>query len=178
MKRKALTLVALAAAAILVAGFLLPQRLVIPVAGATTADWNHGTFWHHPWGPSGVHKGIDIFADENTPAVAATGGLVVFQGSLGRGGRVVLVLGPRWRLHYYAHLSRIDVGVGRWLARGEALGAVGTTGNAAGKPPHLHYSVFTPIPYPWRLRIGPQGWLRPFFLNPHDLLTRDLPSIP
>ena len=93
-------------------------------------------------------------------------------------GQVVVVLGPRWRLHYYAHLSRIDVGVGRWLARGEALGAVGTTGNAAGKPPHLHYSVFTVIPYPWRLRIGPQGWLRPFFLNPHDLLTRDLPSIP
>lgn len=178
MKPKALKLAALAAAAMLVAGFLLPERLAIPVADATAADWNHETFWHHPWGPSGVHKGIDIFAPEETPVLAATGGPVVFEGVLGRGGRVVLVLGPRWRLHYYAHLSRADVSVGRWVARGQVLGAVGTTGNAAGKPPHLHYSIFTPIPYPWRLGGGPQGWLRPFFLNPHEMLLADRDGAP
>lgn len=44
---------------------------------------------------------------------------------------------------------------------------MGRTGNAAGKPGQLHYSIFTLIPYPRRYRAGPQGLLRPFFLNSH-----------
>jgi hypothetical protein len=54
----------------------------IPVEGATVADWNRDTFWHHPWGRSGVHKGIDIFAKEGTPVLAATGGVVLYAGTL------------------------------------------------------------------------------------------------
>ena len=80
------------------------------------------------------------------------------------------MLGPKWRFHYYAHMKRTEVRIGTWVWGGEALGAVGTTGNAAGKPPHLHYSIFTAVPYPWRARRGPQGWLRVFFLNPHEKL--------
>ena len=76
MRRKRVFIsVAVAALAILAAGFLLPERLAIPVAGATSADWNHETFWYEPWGASGVHKGIDIFAPEGRPVVAATPGL-------------------------------------------------------------------------------------------------------
>ncbi|MDH3597151.1 MAG: M23 family metallopeptidase [Rhodospirillales bacterium] len=168
--RRTLRISALAGLAVLLAGFAVPERLVVPVAGANGTDWNHGTFWYAPWGRSGVHKGIDIFADAGTPAVAASSGVVVFQGTLGRGGTVVVVLGPKWRFHYYAHMERSDVRLGQWLSPGEALGAVGTTGNAAGKPPHLHYSIFTAIPYPWQARSGTQGWLRVFFLNPHEKL--------
>ena len=161
----------LAGLAILLAGLFVPERLAIPVAGASRADWNHKTFWFEPWGASGVHKGIDIFARAGTPVVAASRGLVVFDGGFGRGGRAVIVLGPKWRLHYYAHLSRSDAAVGAWLSRGEPLGAVGTSGNAAGKPAHLHYSIVTLLPYPWRLRPVTQGWLLPFFLDPHEQLT-------
>lgn len=171
LKNRPLAITALAFLTVMLAGFLLPERLVVPVRGATAADWNHDTYWYAPWGPSGVHKGIDIFAAEGRPVLAATAGLTVFSGELGRGGLVVVVLGPKWRFHYYAHLSRADAAPGTWLARGEALGAVGTTGNAAGKPPHLHYSIFTPVPYPWQLRGGPQGMLRMFFLNPHAALS-------
>jgi murein DD-endopeptidase MepM/ murein hydrolase activator NlpD len=46
------------------------------------------------------------------------------------------------------------------------LGAVGSTGNAAGKPPHLHYAIVTPVPYPWRITGEPQGWQKMFFLDP------------
>lgn len=168
--KKRLKVAALALLAVAAAGFLAPGKLEIPVRGATPADWNHDSFWHHPWGVSGTHKGIDIFAAEGAAVTSAGPGVVVFRGQLGYGGRVVIALGPKWRFHYYAHLSRIDAGLGDWLWRGETLGAVGTTGNAAGKPAHLHYSIFTPIPYPWRYRRGPQGFLRPFFLNPHDKL--------
>ncbi len=162
---------ALAGLVILSTGFLLPERLVIPVAGATAADWNHETFWYEPWGPSGVHKGIDIFAPEGRPIIAATPGLVVYAGRFGRVGRSVAVLGPKWRIHYYAHLSRSDASVGDWVGGGETLGAVGTTGNAAGKPAHLHYSILTLVPYPWRVRWVSQGWLLPIFLDPHEKLT-------
>jgi peptidoglycan LD-endopeptidase LytH len=58
-------------------GLLLPEKLIIPVKGATKADWNSKSFWFSPWGKSGVHKGIDIFAKEGTPVISACSGLVV-----------------------------------------------------------------------------------------------------
>lgn len=143
-----------------------PDRPRIPVAGATRADWNPRSFWCYPWGSSGVHKGIDIFAPEGQPVLAATSGWVFRSGYFGNGGNMIAVLGPRLRVHYYAHLSRMDVGRGDWVWRGQVIGAVGATGNAAGKPPHLHYVIATIVPYPWRVTGEPQGWRKMFFLDP------------
>lgn len=66
------------------------------------------------------------------------------------GGNVSIVLGSKWRLHYYAHMLSFSTTTKRLLAKGEVVGAVGNTGNAQGKAPHLHYSIVTLIPYPWR----------------------------
>ena len=82
-----------------------PERPRIPVEAATRSDWNAMTFWHEPWGRSGVHKGIDIFAPKGTPVIAPTYGLVLFRGELALGGKVVVALGPGWLLHYFAHLD-------------------------------------------------------------------------
>jgi peptidoglycan LD-endopeptidase LytH len=153
-----------------VCGFLIPERARIPVEGATRKDWNPQSFWYEPWGASGVHKGIDIFAPQGRPVRAATPGIALYKGVFGNGGKVCVVLGPKWRLHYYAHLSR--QGETGWLVtRDELLGAVGTTGNAAGKAPHLHYSVLSLVPLPWRYRSATQGWKRMFFLDPGDLIV-------
>jgi hypothetical protein len=35
---------------ILGVGFIIPEPRVIPVLGATAADWNKDTFWYEPWG--------------------------------------------------------------------------------------------------------------------------------
>ncbi len=157
---------------VIAAGLVLPAKMSIPVFGTTTKDWNPKSFWYEPWGASGVHKGIDIFAPKGSKIVAAAPGLVLFAGEIDRGGTVALVLGAKWRLHYYAHLDSLTTQAGSWLARGEQVGTVGTTGNAAGKPAHLHFSVVTPIPYPWLLSTAKQGWKRMFYLDPGGLLTR------
>ena len=171
MKKRALLIITAIALATLIAGLLIPERLTIPVQGATVADWNARSFWFRPWGRSGVHRGIDIFAKEGTPVVAAAPGVVVFSGELRDGGNAVAVLGPKWRVHYYAHLKNREAVPWRFVAGGAPIGAVGTTGNAAGKPPHLHYAVITQLPYLWRFRPERFGMDRMFYLNPGELLT-------
>jgi murein DD-endopeptidase MepM/ murein hydrolase activator NlpD len=109
--------------------------------------------------------GVDIFAPEGRPVLAATSGLVVRSGLVGAGGTHRRGAGTALRIHYYAHLSRLDVGAGDWVWRGDT-GAVGTTGNAAGKPPHLHYTIVTLVPYPWRITAEPLGWQKMVFLDP------------
>ncbi|PVZ69801.1 hypothetical protein DC094_09895 [Pelagibaculum spongiae] len=155
---------------IVLTGLIPAEEMNIPVKGATKADWNHKTFWYGPWGSSGVHKGIDIFGLRDQPVVAATAGLVVSVRNLSKGGKVVYVLGPKWRIHYYAHLNSQMVFVGQWLSPGEVIGSLGDSGNAAGKPPHLHYSIMSLLPMPWRITFETQGWKKMFYLSPHKKL--------
>lgn len=148
------------------AGFAIPERIVIPVQGATHKDWNPKSFWYYPWGNSGVHRGIDIFAAHGQPVIASTSGMVVYAGVKKNGGHAIMVLGPKWRLHYYAHLSRKSVRVGYYVKAGEPIGAVGSSGNAMGKQPHLHYSIRTLFPYFWRSDESPYGSQKKWYLNP------------
>lgn len=164
-KRRIILLVLLA---LMMGGLLLPQPRTMPVVGADRNSFAHDSFWFYPWGRSGTHKGIDIFAAKGTPVQAAAAGVVVYAGPKEVGGNIVLVLGPKWRLFYYAHLDTIAVKRGAIVARGEHLGTVGNSGNAAGKPPHLHYAIFTLLPYPWRIDGDHQGWKKAFYLDPSD----------
>ena len=157
----------------IIIGFMIPQSFVMPVEGATQKDYNHNTFWYYPWGKSVTHKGVDIFAKEGTILCSATSGLVVYTGQFSAGGNVVLVLGPKWRFHYYAHLQNINTKSFSWVHKGEKIGTVGISGNAANTPAHLHYSIITPIPYIWRIDSkSPQGWKKMFYLNPIDYLKQ------
>lgn len=174
MKRKIkrLTLgVLLSCGIVLLMGFLIPQSFTMPVEGATRGDYNQESFWYYPWGKSVTHKGIDIFAREGRNVVSATHGIVVYNGVMGRGGNVILVLGPKWRVHYYAHLRESDVSLFSTVSRGSKIGTVGTSGNAAGKPPHLHYTILTMIPYPWNANSKHQPYYKMWYINPTPLLN-------
>ena len=70
---------------IFLTGFLIPQNLKMPVDGASKSSYNQQSFWYYPWGKSGTHKGVDIFAKEGTAIRSATNGIVVFTGQLGLG---------------------------------------------------------------------------------------------
>ena len=102
--------------------------------------------------------------------MAATDGLVIFAGEFGRGGHVLVILGPKWRLHYYAHLDKSLVQMGGLVASRYPIAEVGDTGNAVTKVPHLHYSIISLIPYFWLWDGSVQGWKKMFYLNPDEYL--------
>lgn len=156
---------------ILVAGFLLPENFAMPVKNAGTQDYHAESFWYYPWGRSGTHKGVDIFAAEGTDVLSSTGGIVLYSGTMGMGGNVLVVLGPKWRVHYYAHLQTQVASTLDFVSSGELIGTVGTTGNAQGKAPHLHYSIVTVLPYFWRIDGDHQGWKKMFYLDPTPKLN-------
>lgn len=151
---------------VIIVGFLFPQNLKMPVSGATKADYNAKSFWFYPWGKSVTHKGVDIFAKSGTLVTSATKGVVLTTGTLRNGGNYVLVLGPKWRLHYYAHLKEIKTSGFSFVGHNAVIGTVGTSGNAKGKSPHLHYAIATLLPYFWRIDSDRQGWKKMFYLNP------------
>lgn len=119
-----------------------PSALPVPVDGVTArriAD----TFGA-PRGRDRTHAGVDIFAKRGTPIRSATPGVVVSVRDSGLGGRQVWVVGPARERYYYAHLEDWRAGLreGEVVSEGDLLGYVGTSGNAAGTPPHLHWGIY------------------------------------
>lgn len=159
-------------ALIVITGFLLPQELTMPVENANTNSYDQHSYWAYPWGQSVTHKGVDIFARNGTVVHPATAGLVVFAGQNKLGGNVVYVLGPKWRLHYYAHLKKIQASSFSFVRRDDVLGTVGSSGNAKGKPPHLHYTIQTIFPYIWQMDTDRQGWKKMIYINPIPYLNQ------
>ncbi|MCX2680849.1 M23 family metallopeptidase [Galbibacter sp. EGI 63066] len=151
---------------ILIIGFLIPQNLKMPVNKATKSDYNSKSFWYFPWGKSVTHKGVDVFAEKGTEINAATAGLTLYSGKIAVGGNIALVLGPKWRLHYYAHMDELNTSTLSLVDHETIIGTVGASGNAVGKSPHLHYAILTLIPYFWRIDSDKQGWKKMFYLNP------------
>ena len=91
-----------------------------------------------------MHTGVDIGAATGTPVKAADAGKVFYTGRRGGYGNTVMIdhgVDSRGRqiVTLYAHLSRITCKVGDTVARGQAIGAVGSTGISTG--PHLHFEV-------------------------------------
>ena len=118
-----------------------PQSLPIPVKGVSVRALRDS--FGAPRGQDRTHQGIDIFAARGTPVISTTRGIVSHVGENSLGGTVVWVLGPAGDRHYYAHLDSVgDVQSGQRIDVGAVLGTVGTTGNARGTPPHLHYGIY------------------------------------
>lgn len=101
--------------------------------------------WHAPRGTDRVHEGQDIFAAKGTPVLSATSGYVYKIGENNLGGQTVSVIGRGGRVYYYAHLDSYSPRLqqGDWVTTRTVLGYVGTTGNAQGTPPHLHFGIYT-----------------------------------
>lgn len=87
------------------------------------------------------HTGVDYAAAPGTPVRATADGSVASAGRRGGYGNLVEIQHPNGYVTRYAHLSRIEPGIGAHavVRQGDVIGYVGMTGQATG--PHLHYEL-------------------------------------
>ena len=109
--------------------------------------------WGFPRSGGRTHEGADMFAPYGTPTFAVAGGVIyrVYNNPLG--GLAINLIDDDGNMYYYAHMSSVAVKTGQKIGAGQVIGAVGTSGNAAGTPPHLHWQYHpgngAPVnPYP------------------------------
>ena len=110
------------------------------------------------------HDAIDILAPRGTPVLAARPGRVLRLFESDKGGLTVYQLADERTVLYYAHLDGYADGLaeGDALRRGETLGYVGDTGNAAPGNYHLHFAL-------WRV-VDPADFWEGEAINPYPLL--------
>ncbi len=108
-----------------------------PVTGTITSPfgWRSNPFGGSPE----FHQGLDIAAPTGTTVTAAAGGTVIMAQWYGGYGNYILVDHGGGYSTGYGHLSAIYVSNGQSVKRGQAIGAVGSTGASTG--PHLHFEV-------------------------------------
>jgi murein DD-endopeptidase MepM/ murein hydrolase activator NlpD len=142
---------------------LRQRNLVLPVQGITPEDL-HNTF-DEARGGGRVHEALDILAPRNTPVLAVEDGRVAKLFTSKQGGLTIYQFDPSEAYaYYYAHLERYADGVkeGVTVRRGQVIGYVGTSGNAAPDTPHLHFAIF---------RLTPEKrWWEGAPLNPFTVL--------
>jgi murein DD-endopeptidase MepM/ murein hydrolase activator NlpD len=114
-----------------------PGQLLWPLSGPITSPF--GMRMHPVYGRPILHAGIDIAAPTGTTIAAAADGRVIVAGTQGDCGKMVAIDHHGGLSTIYCHMSQIFVGVGQDVQRGQAIGAVGMTGDATG--PHVHFQV-------------------------------------
>ena len=145
---------------------LTGEPLRMPVEGARAADFKDD-FSESRGGGARRHEAIDIHAPRGTPVVAAVDGRVVKLFTSRQGGLTVYEFDVAENyVYYYAHLDRYaeTLREDQTVRRGDRLGYVGTTGDAAPDAPHLHFAVS---------RLGPdKHWWQGLPVDPYPLLLR------
>lgn len=85
------------------------------------------------------HEGLDIGGAHGSIIRAASGGRIVFAGSLGSYGLVTVIYHGDGLSSIYAHNSQNLRKKGEWVNRGDSIARVGKTGVAEG--PHCHFEI-------------------------------------
>lgn len=114
-----------------------PGVLAWPVFGTITSPFGYR---RNPFnGSPDFHQGLDIAAPMGTTVTAAAAGTVISAGWYGGYGNYILIDHGGGMATGYGHLSQIFVSVNQQVQKGQAIGAVGSTGMSTG--PHLHFEV-------------------------------------
>ena len=124
-------------------------QFVWPANGPVTSPYGYRT--HPIFGDSRLHTGVDIGAPYGSSVFAASGGQVVFAGTMSGYGNAIVVDHGGGVATTYNHLSGFSISGGASVSRGQTIGSVGCTGYCTG--PHLHFEVriggspVDPMPY-------------------------------
>ncbi|MFQ5854736.1 MAG: M23 family metallopeptidase [Anaerolineae bacterium] len=121
---------------------------VFPLIPADAASYARA---HHDY------PATDMFAPEGTEFVAVTNGVVeevsridvwssTNDGLCTRGGLSVSLVGDDGVRYYGSHLAAVAPGIesGTRVVAGQLLGYIGSSGNARGVLPHLHFGISRP----------------------------------
>lgn len=142
---------------------LIAKRLTIPVPGVEAKDLTPQFF--DARGQRG-HEALDIMAPRGHPVVAVEDGTIAKLFTSARGGLTIYQFDPTEKFaYYYAHLDHYQDGLaqGAKVRRGQTIGYVGSTGDAAQSNPHLHFAIFL---------LGPEKqWWKGEPLDPYPVLT-------
>ncbi len=120
-----------------------------PVSGPVTSGF--GMRYHPVLHFTRMHKGIDFGVPRGTPIHAGAEGVVIVAKYSNSFGNMVVIDHGGGISTLYAHCSRLMVGTGERVHRGQQIAASGATGLAAG--PHLHWEVWV-HDHP----VNPMGW--------------------
>ena len=122
---------------------LLAREIAMPLDGIATSGLK-SSFNERRGGGTRPHEALDIMASRGTPVKSATSGRVLRLFNSVAGGLMVYATDSSERfILLYGHLDRYADGVhdGDAIKRGQVIGYVGSTGNAAANAPHLHFAV-------------------------------------
>jgi len=146
------------------------RGLLIPVGGVDSMRLDD-SFDAPRDGGTRTHDAIDIMAPRGTPVLAVSDGRILRLMKSSKGGLTLYAADLESQfVYYYAHLDRYQPKVysGKPLMRGDTLGFVGTTGNAAKELPHLHFQV---------MRMPADGkYMNGTPINPYPLLRKTASS--
>jgi murein DD-endopeptidase MepM/ murein hydrolase activator NlpD len=120
-----------------------------PVSGPITSSF--GMRYHPVLHFTRMHKGIDFGVPRGTPIHAGADGEVIVAKYSSSFGNMVIIDHGGGIATLYAHCSRLMVGTGERVHRGQQIASSGATGQAAG--PHLHWEVWV-----HDHAVNPMGW--------------------
>ena len=107
-----------------------------PTNGTLTSKFGY----RYIFGSTSFHGGIDIANRTGTNIVAADGGIVTYSGwNSGGYGYLIIIDHQNGYQTYYAHCSKLLVGVGAKVHKGQHIAEMGNSGRSTG--PHLHFEV-------------------------------------
>ena len=119
--------------------------LLLLATGCSVPRWPVDGTLTSPFGlrPDGlgftIHRGVDISLPTGTAVHAMAPGTVVFAGTMGGYGHVVILDHGRQVRSLYAHLSEIRVQRGQEIPGRMVIALSGSSGDTTG--PHLHFEV-------------------------------------
>ncbi|MCD8376468.1 MAG: M23 family metallopeptidase [Oscillospiraceae bacterium] len=113
------------------------EETATPVFGAVTSSFGYRA--DPATGARRFHYGADIAAEEGAPILAFAAGTVTAAGEDETSGLYLRLEHENQVETFYCHCSALYVQTGDEVAAGQAIAAVGQTGNATG--PHLHFAI-------------------------------------
>ncbi len=113
------------------------NQFLWPVTGRITS--RYGWRKHPVSRERHFHQGIDIGARKGTRIKAVAKGVAIYADKSGGYGQLVILRHKQGYLSVYAHCSKIYVGKGKIVKRGQVIAQVGSSGLTTGS--HLHFEI-------------------------------------